>query len=263
MALFINPDGTISNIEVEYDSAGRMSVKKQNNTFETSRTEINPHPVDEFPKKRKKKRKLKKQDKQVSGGRNTSNDKGPIFSPAVRREPITPKAKIPTTPTVSASKAQQDTGRKSKPFLSIESIDTYFRQRKLCKEGVPKDIYRYAQRELKGELWEYFKRCHDEHEEFCRSLASGTRKNAASSTTSRATSYSGGIISGSATSSTSRKPKYGYARDRFGRIQERDHLDEERRNEFRQAQRRQSGYDYSGYDAADDHDSYYDSPGYD
>lgn len=57
----------------------------------------------------------------------------------------------------------------------------------------------------------------------------------------------------------SRKPKYGYARDIYGRVQERDSLDEEWRNEFKQAQMRQSNYDYSSYDANDDHDGCYSS----
>lgn len=60
----------------------------------------------------------------------------------------------------------------------------------------------------------------------------------------------------------SRHPKYGYARDRYGRAQERDSFNEEGRNEFGQAQRYQSNYDYSSYDAEDDHDSYYDTDGY-
>lgn len=60
----------------------------------------------------------------------------------------------------------------------------------------------------------------------------------------------------------SRHPQYGYARDRYGRVQERDSFNENRRNEFEQAQKYQSNYDYSSYDAEDDHDSYYDTDGY-
>ncbi len=56
-----------------------------------------------------------------------------------------------------------------------------------------------------------------------------------------------------------RKPKYGYARDYFGRVQERDILDEERGNDFAQRQKRQSNYDYSSYDENDDHDAAYSS----
>ena len=54
-----------------------------------------------------------------------------------------------------------------------------------------------------------------------------------------------------------RAPKYAYARDRYGRVQERDSFNEEKRNEFYTAQNRQKHYDYSSYDANDDHDGAY------
>ncbi len=55
----------------------------------------------------------------------------------------------------------------------------------------------------------------------------------------------------------SRQPKYGYARDRYGRVQERDRLDEDRYNEFSQAQKHNKNFDYSDYDPNDDHDGAY------
>lgn len=54
-----------------------------------------------------------------------------------------------------------------------------------------------------------------------------------------------------------RPPKYAYARDRYGRVQERDSYNEEKRNEFYVAQNRQKNYDYSSYDANDDNDGAY------
>ena len=54
-----------------------------------------------------------------------------------------------------------------------------------------------------------------------------------------------------------RAPKYAYARDRYGRVQERDSFSEDKRNEFYTAQNRQKNYDYSSYDANDDHDGAY------
>lgn len=54
-----------------------------------------------------------------------------------------------------------------------------------------------------------------------------------------------------------RPPKYAYARDRYGRVQERDSFNEEKKNEFYSAQNRQRNYDYSSYDANDDHDGAY------
>lgn len=54
-----------------------------------------------------------------------------------------------------------------------------------------------------------------------------------------------------------RPPKYAYARDRYGRVQERDSFNEEKKNEFYNAQNRQKHYDYSNYDANDDNDGAY------
>ena len=54
-----------------------------------------------------------------------------------------------------------------------------------------------------------------------------------------------------------RPPKYAYARDRYGRVQERDSFNEEKKNEFYVAQNRQRNYDYSSYDSNDDNDGAY------
>lgn len=64
-------------------------------------------------------------------------------------------------------------------------------------------------------------------------------------------------IQGRAVNGASRQPKYGYARDRYGRVQERDRLNEDRYNEFSQAQNHNKNYDYSDYDSNDDHDGAY------
>ncbi len=63
-------------------------------------------------------------------------------------------------------------------------------------------------------------------------------------------------------STSKRHPQAGYARDYFGRVQKRDLLNEDNKNEFKQSQNRQFYYDYSNYDKEDDHDSYYDSGSY-
>lgn len=55
------------------------------------------------------------------------------------------------------------------------------------------------------------------------------------------------------------KPKYAYARDIFGRIKEKDHFNEDRKNEFEQAKKKQSNYDYSNFDIEDDNDGAYGS----
>ena len=60
-------------------------------------------------------------------------------------------------------------------------------------------------------------------------------------------------------STSKRHPQAGYARDYFGRVQNRDLLNEDKNNEFKQSQNHQYNYDYSNYDKEDDHDAYYDS----
>ena len=258
MPFSINPDGTISFIAVEYDSAGRMKIKKKNNTFETPRTGINPYSANRINKR--KKRKNKKSTLESDNSTKSSNKQSDV-STDTRSERITPQFEVPTALTAE-SKKKDRAGRKQKPFLSIESIDTYFKQRKLCNDEVPTAIYKYAERELSGDLWNYFLQCYHEHTEYCQNIGTKAQKDTPSSSALRGASLSSDVVFGKS-SGSSRQPRFGYARDIYGRIQERDHLDEERNNEFQQAQRRQSGYDYSGYDAADDHDSYYDSPGYD
>jgi hypothetical protein len=52
-----------------------------------------------------------------------------------------------------------------------------------------------------------------------------------------------------------RKPKYGYARDIFGRVQERDRYKEDSTEKL--------DYDYSSYDREDDHSNVYDNEMYD
>lgn len=47
-----------------------------------------------------------------------------------------------------------------------------------------------------------------------------------------------------------RKPKYGYARDIFGRVQDRDRYKEDSTEKL--------DYDYSSYDREDDHSNIYD-----
>lgn len=49
-----------------------------------------------------------------------------------------------------------------------------------------------------------------------------------------------------------RKPKYGYARNIYGNIQERDSYNEDSYNEIYQNEIRQRDYDYSSHDVEDD-----------
>jgi hypothetical protein len=49
-----------------------------------------------------------------------------------------------------------------------------------------------------------------------------------------------------------KKPIYGYARNRYGNILERDSYNEDLHNEIYQAEEMQRNYDYSLYDSEDD-----------
>ena len=66
---------------------------------------------------------------------------------------------------------------------------------------------------------------------------------------------SGGLVKGINSCLMARKPKYGYARDIFGRVQERDLYKEEKHEKPK--------YDYSSYDREDDHDNVYYNEMYD
>ena len=49
-----------------------------------------------------------------------------------------------------------------------------------------------------------------------------------------------------------RHPKYGYARNRYGNVLERDSFNENLENESYQAELMQQNYDYSSYDSEDE-----------
>lgn len=261
MAFVINPDGTVRPIAVEYDRAGNMHPKRIYNIDnsvasgysrrdwqQTESTTINP---------KKKKRNKKKKCKAII------NSKAPVQQPE-RSNPVITK---PVT--------QSHQGERLEPihiekFMTRQSIDEYFDKQKRALRPVPKYIYLYVKSILKYNLWDHFEKRHKELNLFLAKLKSimdegigrGKKRNKSKTkevkwNDSRRSVERGGM------NRTGRTPQYGYARDIFGRVKERDHYDEDKRNEFKQAQRRQSNYDFSNFDLEDDHDSYYDSNYYD
>ena len=182
-------------------------------------------------------------------------------------EEVTPKSNSAETASkvvASTPKYVPKTPDKKKLFQTKEAIDEYFIKRKELRQIVHQEILDYAIKHLNGELQSYFVKCFNEHNSYCRSQRwykedpevkqKKTRKESAITPIGKASSGKFG---------NSRHPVYGYARDKYGRVQERDSLNEERKNEFRQSQALQSRYDYSNYDSENDHDNYYDSNGYD
>lgn len=283
MPFIINPDGTVKLLEVEYDSRGNMSLKRKGIQSDLSSKEYSKIPATSYVKKRKKKKK-----KQSSICEKTT-------SPNVQSD-VSPQKEIPTN-RISPSENLIKHEHRTRLFLTRQSIDTYFKKRMALQRPVPIGIYMYAVHTLKDNLLGYFLQLYEKYKGYC--LKKGweveeqekekkennknkrKKKNKISDCGS-SNHRSGYTLADIATVSSlhekssgedyawgrsilgsSHQPKYGYARDRYGRIQERDHIDEDRQNEFRQAQRRQSAYDFSSYDAEDDHDSYYDNDRYD
>lgn len=252
MAIIINPDGTVSTMEVNYDAYGNIRPKIPEEIAEKT---FVPSKDITFPKKQKKKRK---------------------------------KAASPAPP-----KTQGDAVKSTK-IVTRHSIDRYFAYIKSHHQKITEKDHTQTLSLLKGELLAYYEQRYFEYKmeslpkpasaknkkptEGKKKKKKKNKETQAKQFISRSSGFSiaeiasfsslkgalpgNDIINGRSIYGASRKPKYGYARDRFGRVQERDSLNEERKNEFKQAQRNQSSYDYSGYDVEDDHDSYYDSNEY-
>ena len=191
------------------------------------------------------------------------------------------------------SKKKRDQRAVREPVITRQSISDYFSRKKASHQAISKGAYLNATSKLKGKLLDYFLECYNTHQEYCREMGWETGKlpkykkkdkqQVKINTPIQNSHYSSGNTlsdiatisslkdSSSANSinhertllSASRQPKYGYARDRYGRIQERDKYDEERINDFKHAHKQQANYDYSNYDENDDHDSFYDNKGYD
>lgn len=267
MAYFINPDGSVSPVDFDYDSTGELQIKKNYELHAPPSIEnIGPEVTFKTVWKKSKKKK---------------------------RETVTPKPQK-----VKIAKAKNKLR-----IPTIKEIDGFFERKKKRCEPVSQKVLTLVQEKMEDSLLEYFMECYTQYVNYCAEkrqmeklriqeiLAKQERKKKrtdkknkekakhtnASSSMNRARHSSGHTIADIAKIITSkgssskmnienstimenqRKPKYGYARDRYGRIQERDSLDEERRNEFRQAQKRQYNYDYSNFDVNDDHDGFYTS----
>lgn len=264
MAYVINPDGTISLIEVEYDSAGNIHPKRISNIENSRSSGVKSKSSYALPKKKKKKKGNKVGNKAISISEvheQKTNHKevnqGPVHIPH---------------------------------FFTRQSIDNYFDKRKMELKPVPMKVYLYAKSILKYNLWDYFVKRYKEHNQYLSKLQvlvdegiehGKKREKNKVKDVKRIESKKNTIgdiakinsVSHHSTESNEveanviirkgRTPQYGYARDRFGRIQERDSFNEDKRNEFYKSSKNQNNYDYSNFDAEDDHDSYYVNKGYD
>ena len=256
MAYVINPDGTITTVEADYDRYGNLKPKINSELLKEQVVNYNPNVP---PERRKTKVK----------------QSAPVKKKSKMSRSIPPKRQL--------------------QFISIAEIDMFFRDRIANKKRIYSDEYLSIVKSLPKVLKDYFISRYHKYmgynsvvDDFLRSRKTfkkpknknKTKKNknphvvknvTMSSSTSSGFSISdiatysslhkrtpdGDMVNGQSLKGASRQPKYGYARDRFGRVQERDSYNEDLRNEFRNAQRHQKNYDYSSYDADDDHDGAY------
>lgn len=265
MAIVINPDGTVSTIEVDHDAYGNIRPKM-------------PQDIAEKP----------------SGK--------PYMSSSQKKDVIYPKLQKKKHKKVvsSTSHESQDNPVISTKVVTKQSIDRFFAYIKSHHQRITENEYTKTLNMLEGEVRDYYKQRYLEYKiehspkpaitistkptegkkkkkknkqnkqlkkeapakQFISRNSGFTIAEIASFSSLKGALPGNDIINGRSIYGASRQPKYGYARDRYGRVQERDSFNEDRKNEFKLAQSQHKNYDYSNYDAEDDHDSYYDNGGY-
>ena len=263
MAIVINPDGTVSTIEVDHDAYGNIRPKM-------------PQDITEKPSEK------------------------PYMSSSQKKEVIYPKIQKKKHKKVIPSaqnKSQGDTVKSTK-VVTRQSIDRYFAYIKSHHQRITEKEYSQTLCLLRGDVRDYYIQRYLEYKiehttkplsvistkpnegkkkkkkknkqnkqqkketqakQFISRNLGFTIAEIASFSSLKGALPGNDIINGRSIYGASRHPKYGYARDRYGRVQERDSFNEDRKNEFKLAQVQHKNYDYSSYDAEDDHDSYYDS----
>lgn len=255
MAIVINPDGTVSTIETTHDQYGNLKPKIDSEVMKEQEIHYNKNTISE-----------------------TKGKKGYVY-PTSSDMGKNGSGYIPSKRKISITTAQID-----KFFNKILSAGKWLGSNKYqrIKNRLPKNLQTYFAskyesylEKLRG-LEEAMKRTTFNNQKIKKKKIKATHqvKNAKVHQNSHI-GYSIGEIAkfGSlkenyASSSDfdvrtsnpprpARAPKYAYARDRYGRVQERDRFNEEKRNEFYTSQNRQKNYDYSSYDANDDHDGAY------
>lgn len=261
MAIVINADGTVSTIEVNHDAYGNIRPRMPQEIVEKSymsSTHSSQTKDVTYPRIKKKKHK-----KVVSPAPHKSHDN------AVKSTKVVTKLSIDRYFAYIQSHHQRITEKEHTKTLCLlqgEVLD-YYKQRyleyKIKHSSIPvNDIStRPADRKKKkGKNKENKQqKKKPQAKQFISKNSGFTIAEMASFSGLKGALPGNDIINGQSIYGASRQPKYGYARDRFGRVQERDSFNEDRKNEFKLAQSQHKNYDYSGYDTEDDHDSYYDS----
>jgi hypothetical protein len=257
MAYVINPDGTVTSIDASYDRNGNLRPKIDCKKLNEQVIRYNP---------------------------NTAKDekeKGMVHSTPKK------KKKKPVVRVIPPKKRQQ--------FINDAEIEMFFKDRIASRKVITEEEFDRIKSSLPQGLREYFISRYNRYKYFMGMVEvprkrntfkkPKTKKKAKNKTpqvmkdvrivSSPYTGYpqseiatfgtlgkrtpEGDMVNGRSLKGASRNPKNGYARDRYGRVQERDSYNEERDNEFNSATRHQNHYDYSSYDSNDDHDGAYDN----
>ena len=264
MAIVINPDGTVSTIETTHDQYGNIRPKIDSEAMKEQEIHYNKNTISE-----------------------KKENKGYIY----------PTGSISKKYKKEVNISRPISPKKQKAFISYAEIDMFFKDRKASGKYVSIDEYERLKNRLPDNLKRYFaleysnylnglkpKKKHKKRTTFKKPIEPNNTANkkkvvhevrAVKNYTSSRNGYTIGETAKLGTlkdnyassqdfdvrtsnpTRPARAPKYAYARDRYGRVQERDSFNEEKKNEFYIAQNRQNHYDYSSYDANDDHDGAY------
>lgn len=277
MAIVINPDGTVSTVDVYYNRDG--SIKGIKAPISTDK-DYTPKSSSSYTRPVKK----KKAKKRSYLSTPTINPKKENSSNVI----VTPNPTTKQSTLIISSKKAKKEDKPIKPimervaedpslepyFSSIVEIDKYITDKKNKEQTIALNEYLKIRQSLPGTLCDYFTSKCKAYFIYCKEMAKKMMKtatikkkkknkikkkssNVVTFNSRRTQAIKTDIDNGSSFGGFIKKPKYAYARDRYGRVQERDSFNEEKKNEFYTAQNRQKNYDYSSYDANDDNDGAY------
>ena len=265
MAIIINPDGTVSTIETTHDQYGNLRPKidsgvmqeqeihyNKNTISETKENKGYVYPTSSVSKRYKKKVNIsrtippKKQKTFISTAEIDMFFKDRISS----RKRITEDEYVKMLLSLPEALKDYFASRYLRYKGYRPGMDEDFRARKTFKKPKNKKKKHKAPHEVQEV--HAIPTAHSAQSHSGHSLGEIARISSMHKRTPE-----GDMVNGKSLLGASRKPKYGYARDRYGRVQERDSYNEDLHNEFRNAQNRQRNYDYSSYDANDDNDGAY------
>lgn len=254
MAIVINPDGTVSTIETTYDQYGNLKPKIDSELMKEQEIHYSKNSITKSSEKG-----YVYPTSNVSG-KNVSRHvsfKRPIFTTKVQIDKFFSKR-------ISSGK-----GLSSNEYLRIkitlsEELQIYFVSKykdyierlRILKEAKMRTTFSKPKVKKKKKN----KPPHQVKDVKYRSSYSGYKQGQKAKYVSSKGKYASSSDFDVRTSNPprpARPPKYAYARDRYGRVQERDSFNEEKNNEFYNAHNHQKNYDYSSYDANDDHDGAY------